>query len=458
VLIAAPKRILYRIIVPFTLLFGLAALSIWLSSAYFITRYLDESLKQQMEQVTGVISKSHFILNPVILRQLKEVINAEIVLFDKDGRIYTSTFSDPRLLDAIQTSQRDLQLRSIKGTDIQMGGVNYRAVMRPLAISGQEGGFFSLWMPVGQRDALRQRIIFSIGGIALLSLFAMAGIGYYIARSITSPVEELVRVTAKVSHGNLSEKVRLGSNDEIGALADSFNHMIDALKNFEERLVKSEKLATAGQMAAGFAHEIRNPLTSIKMLGQVLHKRQKEPENREMLGSLVKEIDRLDRIIQEMIDRTRPGELRRQWGDINGQVEEIVRVAEEGITAENIAIRQNLSDDLPPIYMDEERIKQVLWNLILNAKEAMPEGGLLAISTRAPDEGFTEITVEDTGRGISSDNVEQLFQPFFTTKPEGVGLGLTMSRKIVEQHGGNLILENRPEGGTKVRVVLPIHS
>jgi signal transduction histidine kinase len=458
VLTIRPTRILYRITIPFTLLLGLTALSIWFFSAYFITRYLDESLKQQMEQVTGIISKSHFILNPVILGQLKEVINAEIVLFDKDGRISSSTFSDSHILSAIQASQRDFPLHSMNGRDIKLGGVQYRAVIRPLAISGQEGGFFSLWMPLGPMDALRQRIVLSIGGIALLSLFAMAWISYYIARGITSPVEELVKVTARVAHGDRGEKVLLDSSDEIGTLANSFNHMIDALRNFEERLVKSEKLAAAGQLAAGFAHEIRNPLTSIKMLGQVLHKRmRKEPENQEMLASLVAEINRLDRIIQEMIDRTRPGELKRQWGDINAQVEEVVGVAEEGIRAENIAIRQNLSDNLPPVYLDQEKIKQVLWNLILNAKEAMPDGGLLIISTSASDDGFTEIAVEDTGMGISSDNVEQFFQPFFTTKPEGVGLGLTMSRKIVEQHGGKLILENRPEGGTRARVVLPMH-
>ena len=409
-----------------------------------------------MAQVTGIISKSHFILNPVILGQLKEVINAEVVLFDKDGRISTSTFADPRILAAMLTPRRDFELRSLNGRDIQSGGVKYRAAIRPLALGGQDGGFFSLWMPVGQMDALRTRIVFSIGGIAFLSLLAMTVIGYYIARSITSPVEALVRVTARVSQGDLGEKVLLDSRDEIGALAASFNHMIAALKNSEERLVKSEKLATAGQMAAGFAHEIRNPLTSIKMLGQVLHRRmQKDPENQAMLASMVLEINRLDRIIQEMIDRTRPGELKRQWGEINRQVEEVVSVAKEGIVAENILIRQNLSDNLPSVYMDCEKIQQVLWNLILNAKEAMHGGGHLDLSTGPADEGFIEISVEDTGQGISSDNMELLFQPFFTTKPEGMGLGLTMSRKIVEQHGGKLTLENRPGGGTKARVVLP---
>jgi len=459
VLKARSRRILYRIIIPFTLLFGLTTLSTWSLSAYFITRYLDQSLKQQMEQVTGIISQFRFVLNPAILQQLKQVINSEIVIFDTNGRIFTSTISDPHILSKAQITPGDFQSLSPEGRDIQLGGVRYRTIIRPLTLSGEGSAFLSLWMPMDKADSLRQRILLSIGGIALLGIFAMAGIGYYIARSITSPIEELVKVTARLSRGDLSERARLDSGDEIGVLADSFNHMITEIRGFEERLVKSEKLATAGQITAGLAHEIRNPLTSIKMLGQVLQKRMKdEPENQAMLSSLVKEIDRLNRIIQEMIERTRPGELKRIWGNINQLMEEVVKVAEEGINAQNISIKQNLSDHLPNIYMDQEKLKQVLWNLILNARDAMPGGGQLTLSTEVADEGFVEICVEDTGRGISSEDMEGLFQPFFTTKPEGMGLGLTVSRNIIEKHGGKLTLENRAEGGAKARIALPTNS
>jgi signal transduction histidine kinase len=195
------------------------------------------------------------------------------------------------------------------------------------------------------------------------------------------------------------------------------------------------------------------------MLGQVLQNRLKEePENREMLSSLVKEIDRLDRIIREMIERSKPGDLKKQWGNINQQMAEVIRVAEESLTSQNISIKQNLSDHLPKIYLDQEKLKQVLWNLILNAKDAMPGGGQLTLSTGVAKDGSIEISVEDTGRGVSSGDLERLFDPFFTTKPEGMGLGLTVSRNIVEKHGGKLTLEKRSEGGTIARVVFPAHS
>jgi two-component system sensor histidine kinase HydH len=223
--------------------------------------------------------------------------------------------------------------------------------------------------------------------------------------------------------------------------------------------VESEKLATAGQMAAGLAHEIRNPLTSIKMLGQVLRSRMKnQPEDQKTLDGLVKEIDRLDRTIQEFINRAMPGELSLTKGDINREVREVIGVAEESLAAKDIVVHQDLSDDIPTISMDREKTKQVLWNLVLNAKEAMPKGGKLTVATKRVDKQFVEISVEDSGHGIADGEPEQLFQPFFTTKPEGVGLGLTMSRKIIEKHGGELFLENRPQGGIRARVLLPMET
>jgi signal transduction histidine kinase len=410
-----------------------------------------------MEQVAGIISKSSYVLNPAILRQLKEVVNAEIVFFDKDGRVFSTTFSDPAVQEMLQDLFKSYSDRPFMVKDMAFGNVNYRSIIHPLILPEQGQAFLSLWMSTNEADRLKAKIIVVMGGIAIFGILAMAGVGYLIARTITAPIEELVKVTGKVSEGEINQRARLNSRDEIGSLADSFNHMIDQLKTYEKRLVESEKMATAGKMAAGLAHEIRNPLTSIKMLGQVLQARLKESRvNQRMLDSLVKEVNRLDRIIQELINRARPGELRMERDDINQQVEEVIRVAGESLAAQGIAVEQELSNHIPEVFMDRERLKQVLWNLLLNAKEAMPKGGQLIVSTRKADGEFVEILVEDTGAGIPSVETEGLFQPFFTTKPEGVGLGLTMSRKIVERHGGELILENRAEGGARARVVIPI--
>ena len=144
------------------------------------------------------------------------------------------------------------------------------------------------------------------------------------------------------------------------------------------------------------------------------------------------------------------------WDDLNRQVEDVISVAEESLSAQHVHIERNLSPGIPKIHMDAARVKQVLWNLVLNAREAMPKGGRIIVSTRKVDDNLVEISVEDSGHGIASGDTDRLFQPFFTSKPEGVGLGLAMSRKIVEKHGGSLLLEHRPEGGALARVKLPI--
>jgi signal transduction histidine kinase len=453
------KRILYRIIFPFTLLFGITTLITWLLSAYFITRYLDDSLKSQMTQIAGVISRSKYILSPTILAQLKVVINAEIVLADQNGQIIRNTFAEVPGPEKLAGILKDYSRKPFAAKDIDLGGTAYRTTVHPLALPGYGSGFLSLWMPVHQMRHLKTRIILGVGGIAFLGILAMAGLGFLIARTITAPVEDLVKVTGRVSEGDLSEKVTVIGIDEIGSLASSFNRMIDRLKDYEQKLVESEKLATAGQMAAGLAHEIRNPLTSIKMLGQVLISRLKDRrEDQKMLDSMVREIDRLDRIIQQMINRTRPGELERDWHDLNPHLDEVICLARESLSENKITLKQHLAGQLPKVYLDAEKFKQVIWNLILNAKEAMPKGGKLVVSSEHASNHNIRVSVEDTGHGIPSGNVEQLFQPFFTTKPEGVGLGLTMSRKIVEKHGGRLILENLPGNGTRAVIELPVEE
>jgi len=456
---AKPKRVLYRIILPFTLLIILVASLSWYFSASFITRHMDQSLIQQMHQVAAAISKSSYLLNPAVLQQVKAVIDAEVVVFDREGRILSATGSKRSFQAGCLRIDKPSAEDPISGSDVLIDGIRYRTVVHPVPLPEQGRAFLSLWKPTAETDRLKRRIVLGMGGISLLGILAMAAIGFVIARSITAPVEELLTTTEKVAEGQMDVQARVSGGDEIGRLAVSFNNMIVRLKAFEQQRVESEKLAAADQMVAGFVHEVRNPMTSIKMLAQVLHGRLKDrPDDQEMLGSLVNEINRLDRIIQEMIHRTRPGELQREWRNLNKQVEDVVQLARQSLAESQIPIASQLAESSPEIYVDAEKIKQVLWNLILNARDAMPDGGSIAVATREIGETQIELIVEDSGPGVSEIDPERLFQPFFTTKPEGVGLGLPISRKIVEQHGGTLRLENRPEGGARATVVLPVKT
>lgn len=451
------NRILCRIIFPFTFLFAITSISSWLISAYLINHYLNTGLNRQMEDVTRIISNSNYVLNPNILMQLKEIIDGEIVLFDQDGNLIRSTIADSGILEGISAVAQSNPETGSDPIDTELGGKRYRALIREIQLPEYGRSFISLWMQTDEIDDLSQRIIFLMGAIVLFGIVAMAGAGFFIARTITAPVEGLVNSAIRIAEGDFNERAKADTRDEIGILAESFNRMIDRIKISEKNLVESEKLAAAGRMAAGFAHEIRNPLTSIKMMAQVLHGRLKgQQENREILESFIKEINRLDRIIQEIINRARPTELNKAPGQINKQVQEVLMIAQENLISQGIEIRLDLAEGLPEIDMDTEKIKQVLWNLILNARDAMPKGGQINIKTDISNNRFITVIVKDSGQGIHPDHLDRLFQPFFTTKPEGVGLGLTMSLSVVEQHGGRMTLKNRPEGGVEASFSLPI--
>lgn len=454
-----PKRILYRIILPFTLLFAITSIFSWLFSAYLITRYLDQILKSQMEQVAGAVSKSSYILNPAVLYQIKEIIKSDIVLFNRDGRTIRSTFPTDTDMSAFHFLIQGDKNRDFEELDLNFNGEQYRTVINPLVLPDTGLAFLSIWMPKRDMAQLRTGIIIGLGCICLFGILTMAVIAYIIARTITAPVEALAGVTEKIALGDFTKRAEVNGNDEIGRLGISFNHMIDQVKAFEKQLVESEKLATAGQMAAGLAHEIRNPLTSIKMFGQVLQKRLKDrPEDEKTFLLLVKEIDRLDRIIQEIIDRANPGKLHLEKHNPNKVLNEVIDIAGQSLNAQHIKVQKNFSPHLPEILMDAEKIKSVLWNLVLNAKDAMPKGGEIIFTTRINANDAVEVIIEDSGLGIDVESEERLFQPFFTTKPEGMGLGLNISRKIIKIHGGSLTLKNREESGkngTKALISFP---
>jgi len=451
------KRILIRIILPFALLFSITTVTFWLLSSYLIGRYLQDDLRQQMVRVARVISQSSYVLNPLILLQMKDVINAEIILFDDQGRILNCT---------IAGCDGDVVAREIVGKGFRVGnagepiiefqGVHYNTITQSLTIPGRGQGFLSLWKPAGESDQLQTRIFVTTGWLALVGILGMTLLGYLIVRTITLPVEELVGVTSRIAGNDFSQRAVVRSKDEIGMLAQSFNRMMDQLQSYEKRLVESEKMATAGRMAAGLAHEIRNPLTSIKMFVQVLHGRlHGQQDNQKMVASLVQEIERLERIIEQMVERARPGELCRRRGNINDQLTELLALAAPSLQAGNIRLESRLSDALPELHYDPEKMKQVFWNLLINSREAMPKGGRIEIAS-SPVPGGVEITFADTGMGIKDGNVDICFKSFYSTKPEGLGLGLSTSRKIVEKHGGALELANRSAGGTTATIHLPV--
>lgn len=449
-------RIFFRIVIPFFFLFALTTALSWLFSAYLISHHLDTSLQRQMKKVVNVLSGSPFALNPQILHQLKDIAGADILFSTPDGEIIRSTLSEAENPDRLA---RSIIQNHSSGEffRLALGGLSYRALSQSVELLDQGPARLSLMVSEAQLNQLKSKIFFSTGLIAAAGLAALILAGLLVARSITRPVEKLARAVRRAATGDRGERVTVGGNHEIAHLAASFNDMMDQLLDYEKKLVESEKMATAGQMAAGFAHEVRNPLTSVKMMCQVLQGRMPDQSNsRQILASMEKEISRLDRIVKEMLNRTQSLELCPAEANLNQLVREVVNLAEQNLKHQSISLNLNLCPNLDDCLLDAEKMKQVLWNLLLNARDAMPGGGQINISTEIDDAGAIRLRIDDSGEGIDEEHLASLFKPFYTTKPEGLGLGLSMSRKIVEAHHGTLHLSSLREGGARAEIIIPV--
>lgn len=228
------------------------------------------------------------------------------------------------------------------------------------------------------------------------------------------------------------------------------------VKLLEKELQRSERLAALGKMAAGVAHELRNPLSSIKGLAVLLRSHftasGREAETADML---VREVERLNRSIGELLDYAKPGQLARVPASIAEIVEKTVSLIRMDAEAYGISIDLSLGDDLPDMPVDKDKLNQVFLNLLLNAIQAMPDGGILAVRIER-DERNAVVSIRDTGVGILPENLQRVFDPYYTTKNDGTGLGLAMSAKIVEEHGGTIKISSAPKEYTEVRVILPV--
>jgi two-component system NtrC family sensor kinase len=230
------------------------------------------------------------------------------------------------------------------------------------------------------------------------------------------------------------------------------------LQDMQDSLVRSEKLASLGKMAAGVAHEINNPLTSILINTHlVLEKLEKNSASRENLNLIADETSRCSEIVKGLLEFSHQNPPEKKFADVNDIINLSIDVLKNQVTFQNIKIKKRLDADLPQIQIDSDKIKQVFLNLMLNAAEAMPDGGSLVIISRLSEKKKNiEIELTDSGLGIAKENINKLFDPFFTTKTGGTGLGLAVSYGIIEQHKGKIEVKSQEGRGSSFIIKLPI--
>jgi len=241
-----------------------------------------------------------------------------------------------------------------------------------------------------------------------------------------------------------------GERATIGSLVD-----ITERQQMQERLVRSEKLAVLGQLGAGVSHELRNPLGAIKNAAYFLNMalEEPEPEVKETLEILEKEVATCERIISSLLDFARAKSPARRKVDINDVVQEALS---RNSVPENVQVVSQLGGALPAIFADPDHLVQVFGNIMLNAVQAMPQGGRLVVKSEAPGPGRVAVSVADTGAGIPEENLGKLFEPLFTTKAKGIGLGLALVKTMVEGHGGSIEVQSEVGQGTTFTVRLPL--
>ena len=325
-------------------------------------------------------------------------------------------------------------------------------------------------------DIARILKVSSILLVITLAVIVIAGtiINFQLAKSIVTPIRDLERVTKKIARGDFSESIKVRGQDEIASLAESFNQMEDKLdqtmtaldeiikklREKQSQLVEAEKLASIGKLAAGIAHEINNPLTSVLTFSNLmLEQCPPEDPRHKRLKLMVKETDRARTIIRQLLNFGRESVLKPVKIDINRPVTEITEslVAQEAF--KDIKLTMRLAEGLPEVYADPAQIGQVVLNLLLNAVHAITPPGRIEITT-ALVKDHIEIRFSDSGKGIPDEHMNKIFDPFFSTKAatKGTGLGLAVSYGIIKKHGGDIAVESKVGTGTTFTVRLPLYG
>jgi signal transduction histidine kinase len=311
---------------------------------------------------------------------------------------------------------------------------------------------------------LQRRVVSAamlVGGAGIL--VAVIASLWFAAR-VTRPVVSLAEAARRVAAGDLTAKVEVESHDELGELASSFNRMTADLAQQKDRAVQAERVAAWRELARRLAHELKNPLFPLQVtVENLVRAKQKAPEIFEEVfdegtSTLLAEINNLKAIIGRFSEFSKMPQPQRRQTQVNDIVHSVLRVFQAQLQAKSpIAVHTELAATLPEISADPDLLHRALSNLVLNAIDAMPQGGELTIRTRALN-GRVEISVSDTGSGLTPEECERLFTPYYTTKRHGTGLGLAIVQSVVSDHGGKISVESTKERGTTFRIELPCYA
>jgi signal transduction histidine kinase len=407
---------------------------------------------------------------------IQEQVNAKllyIVFFDRFATplVYNREIAERKEIFCCSHLQGDIRPESVFDQTINVYvGRKIQRVLEleiPIFARGSTDKWGSVKIGLSLEDMRaeirRTRLVLILIGLAVF-LLGMFG-ATLLARGISRPIRKLAEGTVRIAKGDFSHAIPIDSQDELGHLARSFNAMTtqllatrEAMEIAQKKLVQAEKLASIGRLAATIAHEIRNPLTSVKLnIQKVAEDGRLEALEQEHLSISQEGIIQIEKFIKELLNFTRVSELQLARFPLSQILDESLKLMSDSFKQRKIVVEKKLDPGLPEILVDGDKLRQVFLNLLRNAFEAMENGGkiTLAVSTAGDGPGRKiKIRISDNGCGIPEKDWENIFEPFFSTKTSGFGLGLANSRKIIEQHKGTIRVVKKRSPGTAFEILI----
>jgi len=413
---------------------------------------LSKAIQVSYEQMTAYGNTDEARLKAYLSRFKRKGVK-EISIINPDQEIVAST-NPLKKGTKVSISKDEFVLTTVLGEKNGMKKV-YNVIV-PIIVRNTKLGYAHISMYVDDLEALGREMFFK--RILLTTLIFGLGVvlSYLIASRFTRPISHLIRGAREIADGRL-EPFKEKYFGELSELVNAYNEMVMKLKErieIEKQLKKSEREALLGQLAAGIAHEIRNPLNFISL--SLSHLRNVPPEEQEVLITKIKEeIERINNLLNNFLNLGRELIINPVKIGIENLIEEVLTIISSKLKERGIEVIKDFSSPLPEVNIDIDKMKSCFLNILNNSIEAMPEGGKIKISIFKED-NFIVCKFADTGRGIKSDEMKHIFEPYFTTKPTGLGLGLAITQRIILAHGGSIDIESEFGKGTVVTLKLPL--
>lgn len=457
----------------------LSLLVIAVLTLFLLNQYSQNDMVREIQESSTVVSKAiqmsiedltseYEADRSRLIEYMKEARERgvkEISILNNEGEIIDS--SDPAKIG------KKREIRKLeKGLKASPGGKAERGVsMRqydlvvPVIVGDEQLGYVQINLLLDNiRTIQHDNFVNRVVATALVFLFGIS-LTIFLARRYTAPINRLANEVRRVADGDLSVTVPVQSGDEIGELARNFNEMVEKLRereSLEKRLYEAEHLSKVGQLASGIAHEIRNPLNYISLAIEHLKSEFQAacPDRQERFTPLAdkikEEVRRANYMVVNFMNYGRPLKLRIAELSYPDLVERALPLLHDKLAEQRVRVETAIAPDLPPMQADGEMLRNCIFNFVTNAAQAMPEGGTVTLGAAFDRErGMFRLTFADQGCGIREEDIPKIFQPWFTTREAGIGLGLAITERIVREHGGEIEVASKGGSGTTFTVLLP---